>query len=70
MRDPERLDKFYDTLKEVHKKYFPDWRFIQFISNILIWWSKKSGEQDFFFHEEEEVINIINEFIETVLQGE
>ncbi len=26
MRDINRLDKFYDELKEIHKKHFPDWR--------------------------------------------
>ena len=33
-RDPERLDTFYDTLKEYHKKYFPDLRVGQFILNF------------------------------------
>ena len=27
MRDINRLDKFYDELKEIHKKHFPDWRY-------------------------------------------
>ena len=27
MRDPERLDAFYDKMKEIHKDYFPDCRF-------------------------------------------
>ena len=29
MRNPERLDLFYDELKRIHKEAFPDWRFGQ-----------------------------------------
>ena len=35
MRDPNRLDAFYDELKEIHKEYYPDWRFGQFMVNII-----------------------------------
>lgn len=27
MRDPNRLDKFYEELKNLHKTYVSDWRF-------------------------------------------
>ena len=29
MRDPNRLDRFYDEVKKIHKISFPDWRFGQ-----------------------------------------
>ena len=32
MRDVNRLDEFYDELKEIHKKYFGQWRFGQLIT--------------------------------------
>lgn len=35
MRDPDRLDAFYDELKKIHKEYYPDWRFGQFMVNII-----------------------------------
>ena len=37
MRDPNRLDSFYDEMKEIHKKSFPDWRIGQLMSNFLGW---------------------------------
>ena len=33
MRDPKRIDKFCDLLKEIWKRV-PDWRFAQSISNL------------------------------------
>lgn len=33
MRDPKRIDKFCDLLKEIWKQV-PDWRFGQLISNL------------------------------------
>ena len=29
MRDPNRLDDFYEKLKKIHKEKVPDWRFGQ-----------------------------------------
>ena len=37
MRDVNRLDEFYDELKEIHKKYFGQWRFGQLIVNFFGW---------------------------------
>jgi hypothetical protein len=34
MRDPNRLYKFYENLRDIHITYFPDWRFGQFIYNF------------------------------------
>ena len=61
MRDPNRLDKFYDEMKEVHKKSFPDWRFGQLMSNFLGWlYSVK--RRDPFFPEEEDMIEYFREY--------
>ena len=59
MRDPARLDKFYDKLKEDHKKYFPDWRFGQLMMNFLAWYG-----QDPFYMEESRFLEKWDEFIE------
>ena len=60
MRDPERLDYFYDKLKEIHKREFPDWRFGQFIMNFLAW------NGDPFYFEEARMIERINEYVKAV----
>lgn len=62
MRKPERLDEFYDELKETHKTYFPDWRFGQLIINVLADWQAKTG-RDIFFPEEDEVIQIFRDYV-------
>lgn len=60
MRDVKRLDKFYDELREVHAKSFPDWRFGQLMFNFL------SECSDPFYWEEdkfiEEIKNYANKF--------
>lgn len=35
MRSRERLDKFYDELKDIHAKSFQDWRFGQLMYNFI-----------------------------------
>lgn len=34
MRNVDRLDDIYNTIKDLHKKYFPDWRIMQLINNF------------------------------------
>lgn len=36
MRDPDRLQPLYNELCRIHKEYCPDWRFGQFIMNVLL----------------------------------
>lgn len=61
MRDPNRLDKFYDEMKEIHKKSFPDWRFGQLCSNFFAWLMSEKGK-DLFFPEEKEMIKYLREY--------
>lgn len=63
MRDISRLDKFYDELKEIHKKNFPDWRFGQLIVNVLADWQAKT-KRDIFFPEEDEMIQIFRDYVD------
>lgn len=61
MRNPKRLDNFYETVKEIHKKEFPDWRFGQLMSNFFGWlWNKH--KIDLFFLEEPMMLAYFKEF--------
>ena len=61
MRDINRLDKFYDELKTIHKKSFPDWRFGQLCSNFFGWLATEKNI-DLFFPEEDQVLEYIKEY--------
>ena len=61
MRDPNRLDSFYDELKKIHKEYFPDLRFGQLMSNFFGWLASEK-KVDLFFPEEEQMIKYIRWF--------
>lgn len=61
MRDPNRLDSFYDELKEIHKKCFCDIRFGQWCSNFFGWLMLEKGI-DLFFPEEDEMLEYIKEY--------
>ena len=54
MRDPKRIDKFCDLLKEIWKRV-PDWRFGQLISNLgrQLEWTPGG----FFYAEDEEFMS-------------
>ena len=61
MRDPNRLDNFYNIMKEIHQTTFPDWRFGQLMSNFFGWlYSEK--KIDLFFPEEDEMLKYFKEF--------
>ena len=63
MRDPNRLENFYEKFKELHKTYCPDWRFGQLIINFMSWYYKKY-KRDIFYIEEDKIIKYINEYFE------
>lgn len=60
-RDKDRLDEFYNGLKEIHKRAFPDWRFGQLYSNFFRWLMHSKG-RDLFFPEEKEMLAYLNEY--------
>lgn len=62
MRKVDRLDKFYDELKEIHKKSFPDMRFGQLMMNFLGFVSS-TKERDPFFPEDDEMIKLLKEYV-------
>ena len=60
MRNPNRLDEFYDRLKKVHKERHSDLRFGQFMMCVL--GDMQSKGRDPFFPEEDEMIKFIEEW--------
>lgn len=63
MRNPERLDSFYEVLKRIHKDYFPDWRFCQLMVNFMGYYG------DPFYLEEDEFLEKLGEFVDTVTKN-
>ena len=62
MRNPDRLNDFYDQFRDIHKEYFPDWRFGQLISNFFGWlYSEK--KIDCFFPEEDKMLGYLKEYV-------
>ena len=65
MRDPNRLDNFYEEVKNIHKENFPDLRFGQFMSNFFGWLTSTKGK-DIFFLEEGEMLKLFREYVDTL----
>ena len=61
MRDPNRLDNFYEEVKEIHKRYFADQRFGQLMSNFFGWLMSEKGI-DLFFPDEDKMLLYFKEF--------
>ena len=61
MRNPDRLDGFYDEIRRIHKEKFPDWRFGQLMSNFFGWLYDKK-KIDLFFPEEDEMMKYFKEY--------
>ena len=55
MRNKERLDFFYEELKFIHKEFYQDLRFGQFIT-ALTHWIPNNYDIDIFHLEEDEFI--------------
>lgn len=62
MRNPERLDNLYDTLKELHKEKTSDIRFGQLMYLFEKWAERNKGVADLFYVEDEEMLDWIKEF--------
>lgn len=59
MRNPERIDEFCDRLAAAWHNV-PDWRFGQFISNVLGAYQTEHG--DIFFPEDDVMIEFIESY--------
>lgn len=62
MRNPQRPDAFYESVKKIHKESFPDWRFGQLVFNFWCWLSNEK-HIDIFFPEEDETIKLLKEYV-------
>lgn len=65
MRDPKRLDDFYDRLKKVHQEKLPDWRFGQLMLNFLSAYMA-SNRIDFFYCEDAQLIKELEEYVDSL----
>lgn len=63
MRDPARINKFCDELKAIWSRV-PDWRFGQFMSNMLGAYVSETG-RDIFYPEDDEMIEFFRKYINT-----
>lgn len=61
MRDPNRLDNFYNSIKTLHQACFPDLRFGQLMSNFFGWLMQKH-QVDLFFPEENKMLDYFREY--------
>ena len=67
MRDPKRIKKFCDRLA-VAWQCNPDWRFGQFMMNVL--GEMAHAGRDPFFPEDDEMIKFIERYVGEVAPGE
>ena len=63
MRDINRIEPFMEELTTIWKEQCPDWRFGQFISNVL-GWIQSEKEIDIFFIEEDKILEYIKEYFD------
>lgn len=67
MRDPNRLEPFYEQLCKIHQQYFPDWRAGQFFSNFLSWHRLDPNRVDPFYLEEDQLMEKVYDFINEIV---
>lgn len=63
MRDPNRIQKFCNELADLWRKV-PDWRFGQFISNVLGAYVAET-RRDIFFPEDEDLMAFMKKYFES-----
>ena len=62
IRDPNRLDKFYEELKNMHKERVPDRRFGQWVMNLERWFYDVK-KTDIFYLEENQFLDMFKNFM-------
>ncbi len=60
MRDPNRIKPFTDEISQIWKEKCPDWRFGQFMINILPYLQNQVG--DVWFIEDDEMLELIKTY--------
>lgn len=69
MRNPNRLDSFYEKWRDLHKECMPDWRFGQLCSNFFGWLMSEKNI-DLFFPEESNMLELFEEYCKGVKKWE
>lgn len=69
MRNPDRLDSFYDEFKKIHKEELCDWRFGQLISNFFGWALGEHKISDIWFPEEKQWIDLLHEYVSSLKEN-
>lgn len=64
MRDPKRLDDFYDKMKKIHQEKLPDWRFGQLMENFLGWLAQQN--KMCFYLEDRQMLRYFEEYIDSL----
>lgn len=64
MRNINRLDEFYNALKELHKNV-PDWRFGQFMLNFINWYAQEY-RTDIFYIEDDKILKAFRKFLNEI----
>ena len=64
MRDPNRLYRFYEQLRNAHMDNFPDLRFGQLCYNFF-GWLVNDRKVDYFHLEETELLLALDRYIES-----
>ena len=60
-RDPNRLDDFYKEVCRLHKTYYPDQRFGQFVTNFMEFLVVRK-HNDPFFPEDDIMLTYLKEY--------
>ena len=64
MRDPKRLDDFYDRMKKIHQEKLPDWRFGQLMSNFLGWLAQQN--KMYFYLGDAQMLRYFEEYVDSL----
>lgn len=64
MRDPKRLDNFYDTMKKIHQEKLPDWRFGQLMENFLGWLTQQN--ETYFYLGDAQMLRYFEEYVDSL----
>ena len=64
MRDPKRLDDFYDRMKKIHQEKLPDWRFGQLMENFLGWLAQQN--KMCFYLEDMQMLRYFEEYVDSL----
>ena len=63
-RNPDRLIWFYEEVTRIHRNYYSDMRFGQFMYAFFLW-IQEVKERDPFYVEEADMLDYLHEYVES-----